>query len=58
MTEPVQPDPMSEESDVGWGDEDRTTESGDDADREVDIDGEESALGWGADPPPPHYDNP
>jgi hypothetical protein len=49
---------MSEESDVGWGDEEPEARVGEDADRDVDVDGEDSGLGWGDDGPPPHYDNP
>ncbi len=60
MTEPLPPDPMSEESDVGWGDvDDRGTGWGDDADRDVDIDEDAGAAEWGTDDDrPPHYDTP
>ncbi|HTW21930.1 MAG TPA: hypothetical protein VME70_17180 [Mycobacteriales bacterium] len=58
MTEPMPPDPMAEESEVGWGDELPEPEWGDDADREVDVDGADGDLGWVSDEPPPHYDNP
>src|SRR5262249_42943147 len=58
MTEAMPPDPMSEESDVGWGDDQAEPDWGDDADREVDVDGQDSDLGWGSDELRPPYDTP
>jgi hypothetical protein len=57
MTEAVPPDPISEESDVGWGDDPADApDRGDDGSREVDVDAEDSDLGWVDDERPPHYD--